>query len=422
MGKLIINGNHELSGEVKISGNKNSALAVIAATLLTNEEVILNNVPHIADVLTMFELIEQLGSTVIQISHNSFKIKSNFAYNNLKKDNVSKIRGSVLLLAPMLVREQKVEMAPPGGDVIGLRRLDTHIGGFKSLGIDTQLKDNGNILLKGKLTSGNVYLEEASVTATENMIMAAVLCEGESFIYNAACEPHVQDLCLMLNSMGAKIEGIGSNKLTIVGVEKLGGTSFSISPDYMEIGSFIALAVATNSELTLYNVKGLDMNPILNGFNKFGIKVEQTDELIIIRKDQDRKIPKVNFTPKLDDAPWPGFPSDLIPIMCVLATQLEGPVLIHEKMFETRMFFIDNLIKMGADIILCDPHRVVINGISKLKPSNVTSPDIRAGISLLIAALCVDGNTTIDNIGQIERGYEDFLFKLTDIGANIIRY
>ena len=421
MGKFLINGNRELSGEVKISGNKNAALAAIAATLLTDEEVILDNVPNIADVLTMFELIEALGSTVIQISHNKFKIKSNFVYKELDKQLVAKIRGSVLLLAPLLVKFNKAEMAPPGGDGIGLRRLDAHFGGFEDLGVKSEIIDNGNVFIEGKLKSGVIYLEEASVTATENMIMATCTTMGESIIYNAACEPHIQDLCNMLNSMGAKIQGIGSNKLTIQGVEKLSGTCFTIGADFMEIGSFIALAVATNSELTLYNVKNTDMRPIINGFKKLGVKVELTEDFIIVRKNQDRKIPKFNHTPKLDDGPWPCFPADLMPIMCVLATQLTGTILIHEKMFESRMFFLDYIIKMGADIILCDPHRAIINGPAKLKISNVKSPDIRAGISLVIAALCVEGTTIIENIGQIERGYEDILFKLTNIGANIIR-
>ena len=329
------------------------------------------------------------------------------------------------MAGPLAVRAKYVSLPPPGGDVIGYRRLDTHFLGLEALGCTCTITPEGRLeVVAGKLKGTTIFLDEASVTATENVLMASVLCEGITVISNAACEPHVQDLCNMLVAMGANISGIGSNLLTIEGVATLSGCTFTIGSDYMEVGSYIGLAAATGGELELkgVNIKHLPM--IQMGFKRIGVEwIKNGPDSIIVPTVQSRVIKRAldGGTSKIDDAPWPGFPADLLSIITVVSTQMKGTILIHEKMYETRMFFIDWLVRMGADIILCDPHRAVINGPSRLKGANLTSPDVRAGMALVIAALCADGVSTIQNIYQIERGYERLEEKLLGVGALITR-
>lgn len=418
MRRYIVKGGKRLCGKVRISGNKNAALPCLAATLLTDEKVHLDNIPDILDVCVMKNLLLELGS---EIEGNDFV--SHVQFNGLSANLVDSVRGSILLVGPLLARGESVIIPPPGGDVIGLRRLDTHFLGLSALGAECTINSKGYLILSttGRLKGSDIFLDEASVTATENVIMAAVLAEGRSTIYNCACEPHVQDLCHMLVAMGANIRGIGSNLLTIEGVEALHGTSFRIGSDYMELGSFIGLAAVTGGELLLTDVDTPFLRPLELGFEKLGITFEKRGNSVYVPSEQRRIIQKTYLggTNKLDDAPWPGFPADLLSIMTVTATQMSGSILIHEKMFESRMYFIDYLIRLGADIVLCDPHRAVVNGRSRLHSGVVTSPDVRAGMALVIAALCADGECIIENIEQIERGYEDLLGKLRSIGAEI---
>ncbi len=424
MNSYKIIGKNKVSGEVNISGNKNAALPLIAASLLTDEEIILNNVPHIADVDTMLYLLSLLGSSVKR-EENTVIIKSGNRFNKLTDASVDLIRGSILFLGPLISFFKTVELAPPGGDIIGLRRLDTHFSALNSMGASCLIAENGNLRVhREKLNPSDIFLEEASVTATENIIMCAALIDGISIIRNAASEPHIQDLCNMLNLMGAKIDGVGSNLLKIQGVKRLSGCNYTISSDYMETGSYIGLAAATHGELLLHNVDYQSIRVIEPSFNKIGInliRMGNNDLLVpskqnrIIQKSFDSKINKI------DDAPWPGFPADLLSILTVTATQMNGTILLHEKMFESRMYFVDWLIRMGADIILCDPHRAVINGPSKLNGAVVSSPDVRAGMALVIAASCSEGESTINNIYQIERGYENLEDKLRNIGINITK-
>lgn len=425
MDSYKIIGKKRVQGEIFISGNKNAALPLIAASLLTDEEIILKNVPNISDVNNMLILIELLGSSVKKISNNVIKIKSGKRVNKLTDKRVEKIRGSILFLGPLLSFFNEVELSPPGGDIIGLRRLDSHFSGFNALGASCKIGENGNLYIsRDNLNSADIFLEEASVTATENIIMAASLIENTTIIRNAACEPHIQDLCNMLTLMGCRVDGIGSNLLKIQGKKNLSGCSYTLSSDYMEVGSFIGLAAATKGELVLHNVDYQAIRVIEPGFNKLGIeiiKLGNNDILIpskqsrIIKKSYDLKINKI------DDAPWPGFPADLLSILTVTATQMSGTILLHEKMFESRMFFVDWLIRMGADIILCDPHRVIINGPSKLNKAKVSSPDVRAGMALVIALACCEGESIINNIHQIERGYENLVGKLKSIGVDITK-
>ncbi len=418
MRRYIVKGGKKLSGSVRISGNKNAALPCLAATLLTDELVHLDNIPDILDVRVMKNLLLELGS---EIRGNDFV--SHVQFNGLSANLVDSVRGSILLVGPLLARGEDVVIPPPGGDVIGLRRLDTHFLGLSALGAECTINSKGHLILsaKGRLKGNDIFLDEASVTATENVIMGAVLAEGRSTIYNCACEPHVQDLCHMLVSMGAEIKGIGSNLLTIEGKSSLHGTSFRIGSDYMELGSFIGLAAVTGGDLLLTDVDTSFLRPLELGFEKLGIRFEIGKDSVYVPSDQQRTIQKTYLggTNKLDDAPWPGFPADLLSIMTVTASQMSGSILIHEKMFESRMYFIDYLIRLGADIVLCDPHRAVVNGKSRLHSGVVTSPDVRAGMALVIAALCADGECIIENIEQIERGYEDLLGKLREIGAEI---
>jgi UDP-N-acetylglucosamine 1-carboxyvinyltransferase len=429
MASYEITGGVPLQGSITISGNKNAALPCIAATLLTDEPVTLRNIPDIEDVRVMCELLRCLGSEVSWIDPSSVRIttsiRSRGQEDPLPPNLVDAIRASILLAGPLVARTGAVNLPPPGGDVIGFRRLDTHFLALESLGACCRISTDGFLEIRGNRLQGNaVFLDEASVTGTENIIMAATLADGTTTIANAASEPHVQDLCNLLNLMGARISGIGSNLLTIEGVERLRKAEFAIGCDYMEVGSFIGLAAATGGELELSGVDLRQLPMIAKGFDRIGVGWQRiADDRILIPREQQRVIKKTvgGQTHKIDDAPWPGFPADLLSIITVVATQMSGSILIHEKMYESRMFFIDWLIRMGADIILCDPHRAIVNGPARLKPAQVSSPDVRAGMALVIAALCADGVSVIQNIYQIERGYERLEKKLVGVGARIRR-
>ena len=429
MSSYVITGGKPLCGNIRISGNKNAALPCLAASLLTNQTVVLRNIPEIEDVGIMLSLLECLGSQVERLEPHVVAVTSNVhpspPFDDLPVNLVDAIRASILLVGPLVSRRGQVRLPPPGGDVIGFRRLDTHFLGLEALGCTCRITDDGYLEVIGKhLKGSDVFLDEASVTATENVIMAAVCATGSTVIRNAASEPHVQDLCNMLVSMGAVIEGIGSNLLRIKGVDILGGCAYSISSDYMEVGSYIGLAAATKGEISLEGVDIPHLAMIRMGFRRIGVEwVVTGSSSICIPSKQKRIIGKElnGGTAKVDDAPWPGFPADLLSIITVTATQMRGSILIHEKMYESRMFFVDWLIRMGADIILCDPHRTVVNGPARLKGANVTSPDVRAGMALVIAALCSEGTSTIQNIYQIERGYEHLTDKLLGVGAAITR-
>ncbi|NIZ47410.1 UDP-N-acetylglucosamine 1-carboxyvinyltransferase [Entomospira nematocerorum] len=420
MKKYVIEGGHPLSGTIKVKGNKNAALPCIAASLLTDKPVILRNIPEIADVLVMFEIIEDLGGSVTRQEEGVFSIHPAIGKSQLNKEKMQKIRAGILFAGPILARKNEVSLPPPGGDVIGRRRLDTHFLAFEGLGAQVHI-DSMYHLKTNKLVGSDIFLDEASVTATENAIMAASLAQGTTILRNAASEPHVQDLCHMINSMGGKISGIGSNVLSIEGVTSLDGCDFTIGADFMEVGSFIALATATKSALTIENVDVEHLRMIQMAFAKLGITWETEGSTIHVSQNQSMKVRNDlgGAIPTIDDAPWPGFPADLTSIMVVAATQCEGTVLIHEKMYESRMFFVDKLISMGAGIILCDPHRAVITGNSRLTGADLASPDVRAGMAMVIAALAASGTSTISNVYQIERGYENIVNRLQALGANI---
>jgi UDP-N-acetylglucosamine 1-carboxyvinyltransferase len=428
MSSYTICGGKPLFGEVTASGNKNSALPCIAAALLTDEPILLRNIPDIEDVQVMIAIAKALGIQVRSEGTGCLSLQTLNITGDIPENLAKTIRASILFAGPLLARTGKVTIAPPGGDVIGLRRLDTHFIAFNALGAVSCIRDDQSISIaaadrSGRLQGNAVFLDEMSVTATENALMAAVLAKGRTTITNAASEPHVQDLCRLLIKMGAGIAGVGSNLLIIEGVDKLHGAEFSIGPDFMEIGSFIGLAAATRGEVVIHGVD-MHMLPIIRGgFRKIGIEWEADGNAIIVGKRQSRKIqPDISgMIPKIDDAPWPGFPPDLISIVTVAATQTTGTVLIHEKMFESRMFFIDMLIRMGARIILCDPHRAVVSGPTLLHGTLLTSPDIRAGMALVIAALSATDKSIIQNVYQIERGYENLCGKLHQIGADITR-
>jgi UDP-N-acetylglucosamine 1-carboxyvinyltransferase len=421
MQKYIIEGNYPLKGKIKASGNKNAALPCLAATLLTSEPVVLKNLPEIEDVFVVLDILKQMGAAVHKTGKNEYKIKvSDIKSDEIPAEEAKKIRASILFAGPMLARKGKVILPPPGGDIIGRRRLDSHFLALKELGAQVNI-DGFFILQANKLVGRDIFLDEASVTATENTIMAAVLAEGDTVIRNAASEPHVQDLCNMLNGMGAKISGIGSNILRIQGVKKLYGTEFKISTDYMEVGSFIGLAAVTRSEIEIQDAFPENLRMTKIAFAKLGIFWETEGGSIRIPAGQELKVSldMGGMIPKIDDAPWPGFPPDLISIAVVVATQVRGTILIHEKMFESRMFFVDKLIGMGAQIILCDPHRAVVCGPTRLSGSELVSPDVRAGMAMVIAALCAEGKSTIHNVYQIERGYEKLSERLKLLGARI---
>jgi len=421
MSRYIIEGSFPIKGRIKARGNKNSALPCIAAALLTDEPVTLTNVPEIEDVTVMLEILQNLGAGVDHIGPGSYRIQaSDIASCEIPADRAKQVRASILFAGPLLSRCGRVILPPPGGDVIGRRRLDTHFLAFSELGARVEV-DGLFKLHANKLVGVDLFLDETSVTATENAIMASVRAEGKTVIQNAASEPHVQDLCALLNSMGARISGIGSNILTIEGVKRLTGTEFKIGSDYMEVGSFIGLAAVTRGEVEIEDACPEHLRMVRIAFNKMGIHWETDGTSIRIPAGQDMKvIPDLGgMIPKIDDSPWPGFPPDLTSIMTVVATQVEGTVLIHEKMFESRMFFVDKLIGMGARIILCDPHRAVVSGPSRLKGSDLVSPDVRAGMAMVIAALCAEGESVIHNVYQIERGYEELIPRLISLGAHI---
>ena len=418
-----IEGGIPIRGTVKASGNKNSALPCIASSLLTDETVILRNIPDIEDTSVMISILQSLGASVEKIEHHTWKIEAKkIEKTDIPSELSKKIRASILFAGPLVARAGKAVMPPPGGDVIGRRRLDTHFLALQELGARITV-DGPFTFTANKLVGADLFLDETSVTATENAVMAAVLAEGRTKITNAASEPHVQDLCNMLVAMGAKISGIGSNILVIDGVKKLHGVDFSIGPDFMEIGSYIGLAAATKGSITITGVRAEDMRPLRVAFGKLGITWTIEGDTLTVAVGQEMKVNTDlgGMIPKIDDSPWPGFPPDLTSIMTVVATQVEGTVLIFEKMFESRMFFVDKLISMGARITLCDPHRAVVSGPSTLHGDNLVSPDVRAGMAMVIAAMAAHGESTISNIYQIERGYEHIVEKLQSLGAHIKR-
>jgi UDP-N-acetylglucosamine 1-carboxyvinyltransferase len=422
MNQYVIEGGVPVGGTIRASGNKNAALPCIAAALLTDEPVILKNIPHIEDVQVMLDAYRAFGGEVTPLGPGAYRLRlGDLKSPEVPQEYAGKIRASILFAGPLLARTGKVILPPPGGDVIGRRRLDTHFLVLTELGARVEI--NGAFIFEAPaLTGADIFLDEASVTATENAVMAAVLARGETVLTNAASEPHVQDLCRMLAAMGGRISGIGSNILTITGVEKLSGCEFEIGADFMEVGSFIGLAAATGGELFIEGAEVRDLRPAKIAFSKLGIVWEHEGQTLHVPDCQAMKVDcdLGGMIPKIDDAPWPGFPPDLTSIVTVVATQVEGTVLVHEKMFESRMFFVDKLIDMGARIVLCDPHRAVISGPAPLTGSELTSPDIRAGMAMVIAAMCAQGKSTIRNVYQIERGYERLVPRLASLGARIV--
>lgn len=423
MEKFIIEGGRPLSGTVTPSGNKNAALPLLAATLLTDEPVTLHNLPSIGDVATMGELLSDVGVSVDKLDANTWRVHArDIRTSELSPELFGLIRGSITLAGPMLARTGRVRLPRPGGDVIGRRRVDTHFLALSALG--AEVDTDGTFHLESKrLRGADILLDEASVTATENAIMVATLASGTTVIHNAACEPHVQDLCRMLCQLGAQIGGIGSNTLTIHGVERLGGGEYTIGPDYMAVGSYIALAAVTGGELLIRGAVPEHLRMVGLVFERLGVHFEARGNDVFVPAGQPLTIsPDIGGAiPTIYDAPWPAFPADLMSIAIVVASQSRGTVLMHEKMFESRLFFVDKLIAMGARIILCDPHRCVVQGPSPLRGDEVESPDIRAGMALLIAALCAEGQSIIRNIRQIDRGYERVEEKLRPLGAQIER-
>jgi UDP-N-acetylglucosamine 1-carboxyvinyltransferase len=433
MATFVIEGGYKLKGELVPQGAKNEALQIICATLLTPEEIIIENIPDILDVNNLIQLLRDFGVTVKKLGQGSYSFKAEsvdlkYLQSETFRKKSASLRGSIMIIGPLLARFGKAYIPKPGGDKIGRRRLDTHFLGIEKLGatFNFEYKDNFYRVSAEKLKGTYMLLDEASVTGTANIIMAAVLAEGTTTIYNAACEPYIQQLCKMLNSMGARISGIGSNLLTIDGVTSLGGCKHRMLPDMIEVGSFIGLAAMTGSEITLKNVSYNELGIIPGQFRRLGIQFEQRNDDIYIPSQDDYEIESFidGSIMTIADAPWPGLTPDLLSIFLVVATQAKGSVLIHQKMFESRLFFVDKLIDMGAQIILCDPHRATVIGLehrTKLRPSVMTSPDIRAGVALLIAALSADGTSTIHNVDQIDRGYQNIDTRLNNIGARITR-
>tara|TARA_B100000989_G_scaffold62319_1_gene43012 strand:+ start:627 stop:1937 length:1311 start_codon:yes stop_codon:yes gene_type:complete len=433
MNSFKIHGGTSLSGTITPQGAKNEALQIICAVLLTDEKITIKNIPDIRDIRVLIDLIKKFGVEVNQLTRNDFEFKSEKVnLNFMQSDDFyalsTRIRGSIMIMGPLLARFQKAFIPRPGGDKIGRRRLDTHFIGFEKLGAKFLYDDDKKFysVNASKIKGNEILLDEASVTGTANILMASVFCEGTTKIYNAACEPYLQQLCKMLNNMGANITGIGSNLLTVIGVKKLNGCTHKVLPDMIEIGSFIGLAAITKSQLRIKDVSLKNLGIIPSVFKKLGINLEINGDDIIVNKQNSYEVE--NFIDgsilTISDAPWPGFTPDLISIILVVATQAKGSVLIHQKMFESRLFFVDKLIEMGAKIILCDPHRATVIGLeqkSKLKGTVMTSPDIRAGVALLIAALSAKGTSIIHNVEQIDRGYEDIDIRLNQLGAKISR-
>jgi UDP-N-acetylglucosamine 1-carboxyvinyltransferase len=433
MGTFKIEGGHKLKGTLTPQGAKNEALQILAAVLLSAEKITLKNIPEIRDILRMIELLKGLGVKVEKLGKGEYTFQSdniNLDYFHTEEFRTkgAAIRGSIMIIGPLLARYGIGYIPSPGGDKIGRRRLDTHFIGFENLGAEfTYNKDTGFYKVEAKNLKGSyMLLEEASVTGTANILMAAVMAEGTTTIYNAACEPYLQQLCRMINSMGGKITGTGSNLLTIEGVKELHGCEHTILPDMIEIGSFISMAALTQSEITIENCRVDQLGIIPNIYRKLGVQFEIKDDNIIIPENKHYEID--NFIDgsmmTIADATWPGLSPDLLSVILVMCTQAKGNVLIHQKMFESRLFFVDNLIDMGAQIILCDPHRATVMGLDRrvpLKAATMASPDIRAGVSLLIAAMSAQGTSTIHNIEQIDRGYQDIEHRLNAIGAKITR-
>jgi UDP-N-acetylglucosamine 1-carboxyvinyltransferase len=423
METFVIEGAQPLNGRITAAGNKNGALPILAACLLTEEAVTLSNVPRIRDVETMVELLAHLGAETEWAGPNEVRVQAaEVATSEIDEGLASRIRASFLLAGPLLARAGRATVPPPGGDVIGRRRLDPHIHALAELGAEIEVNGRYEMRTDG-LRGKRVFLDEASVMATENALMAASLAEGETVIGNAACEPHVQDLCRFLVALGAEMEGIGSNVLTVRGVSALGGGEWRIAPEHIEVASFIGLAAVTGGDVRIDDVVAADLAPILPSFKRLGVSVEMDgrtlrvppNQQLVVQDDLGGQIPKI------EDGPWPAFPADLTSIALAVATQAHGTVLIFEKMFENRLFFVDKLVSMGARIILCDPHRAVVTGPARLVGQRMASPDIRAGMALLIASLCAEGTSTIGNVGEIDRGYERIDERLRSLGARIER-
>jgi UDP-N-acetylglucosamine 1-carboxyvinyltransferase len=420
---FVIEGGRALNGTIRAAGNKNGALPILAACLLTDEPVRLTNVPHIRDVETMMELIADLGADVDWAAPNEVRVHAaSLDSHELDAELSSRIRASFLLAGPLLARVARAVVPPPGGDVIGRRRLDPHIHALTELGAQIDLNGRYEMRTDG-LRGAHIFLDEASVMATENAVMAASLAPGETVIGNAACEPHVQDLCRFLVSLGARIDGIASNILRIQGVERLRGGEWAIAPDHIEVASFVGLAAVTRGAVTIEDVIPADLAPVVPALKRLGVRVELRDSTLHVPADQELVIQDDlgGQIPKVEDGPWPQFPADLTSIALAVATQAHGTILIFEKMFENRLFFVDKLVSMGARIILCDPHRAVVAGPAKLFGQQMASPDIRAGMAMLIASLCAEGTSTIGNVGEIDRGYERIDERLRGLGAQIER-
>ena len=433
MASFVIEGGHKLCGDIHPQGAKNEVLQIICATLLTAEEVTVNNIPDILDVNNLIQLMRDMGVTVAKNGIDTYSFKAgNVDLAYLESDEFlkkcSSLRGSIMLIGPMVARFGKAMISKPGGDKIGRRRLDTHFIGIQSLGADFHYNDARGVyeIAADELRGTSMLLDEASVTGTANIVMAAVRAKGVTTIYNAACEPYLQQLCKMLNRMGAKISGIASNLLTIEGVDELHGTEHTVLPDMIEVGSFIGMAAMTKSEITIKNESYENLGIIPESFRRLGIKLEQRGDDIYVPSQETYEIESFmdGSIMTIADAPWPGLTPDLLSVLLVVSTQAKGSVLIHQKMFESRLFFVDKLIDMGAQIILCDPHRAVVIGHNhgfRLRGGNMISPDIRAGIALLIAAMSADGSSCIQNIEQIDRGYQNIEGRLNAIGARITR-
>jgi UDP-N-acetylglucosamine 1-carboxyvinyltransferase len=418
---FVIEGGHAISGRLRASGNKNGALPILAACLLTDEDVTLTNVPRIRDVETMLALLAALGADVEWTGTNEVRVQAQDVSHEVDEELANRIRASFLLAGPLLARHGRASVPPPGGDVIGRRRLDPHIHAFNELGAVLEYRNRYE--LSGRLAGAHIHLDEASVMATENAVMAASITPGATMISNAASEPHVQDLCRFLVTLGARIDGIGSNVLHVDGVDGLSGGTYSIGPEHVEVGSLIGMAAVTGGDITIDGIVGDDLWPVLPVLRRLGVEVEVGDDWVHVPAEQDLVIVDDfgGAIPKIEDGPWPAFPADLTSIAVVVATQAKGTVLVFEKMFESRLFFVDKLVSMGARIILCDPHRVVITGPSRLYGQRMSSPDIRAGMAMVIAALCAEGTSTIGDAYQIDKGYERIDERLRALGAHIER-
>ena len=423
--QFIVEGGHRLGGTIRPSGNKNAALPIVAAALLTEHPVTLENVPRIRDIETLVDLVRVLGASADWTGRNTLAIHARqIAATALDPELCAKIRASILLAGPLLARCGEVTLPPPGGDVIGRRRVDTHFLALQHLGADFQLTSRGYELRAPRgLRGAEIFLDEPSVTGTENALMAAATAKGPTILKNAASEPHVQDLAHFLCALGARIDGIGTNTMTVHGDATLGSARHTVGPDHIEVGSFIGLAAVTKSELRIERAGVEHLRSTLMGFERLGIhcRVEGDDLIVPVEQSREIQTDLGGHVPKLEDQPWPAFPADTMSIALVTATQCHGVILMHEKMFESRLFFVDKLVGMGARIVLCDPHRAIVIGPTQLRASTVESPDIRAGMAMLLAALCAEGTSTINNVGQIERGYERIDQRLRALGARIER-